>query len=73
MMQYFQIESHQICRSDYLEIWDIGRLLGRLCGNELPEPIRTSSNIVRVVFSSDATNQKGGFLAAFEKGMLFFL
>lgn len=68
-----QIEWHDACSYDYLEIRDglteYSPLIGHYCGYEKPEDIKSSSNKVWMKFVSDATINKAGFAANFFKGM----
>ncbi|XP_042905263.1 bone morphogenetic protein 1 [Parasteatoda tepidariorum] len=69
--QSFEIENHDNCVYDYLEIRDghesTSPLLGRFCGYKNPEDIRSSSNKMTVKFVSDRSVQKAGFAADFIK------
>uniref|UniRef100_A0A8B9FYP0 Metalloendopeptidase n=1 Tax=Amazona collaria TaxID=241587 RepID=A0A8B9FYP0_9PSIT len=71
--QAFEIEWHDACSYDYLEIRDglteYSPLLGHFCGYEKPEDIKSSSNKVWMRFASDATINKAGFAANFFKEM----
>ena len=68
-----QVEWHDACSYDYLEIRDglteYSPLIGHFCGYEKPEDIKSSSNKVWMKFASDATINKAGFAANFFKGM----
>ncbi|NXX63710.1 TLL2 protein, partial [Scopus umbretta] len=69
--QAFEIEWHDACSYDYLEIRDglteYSPLIGHFCGYEKPEDIKSSSNKVWMKFVSDATINKAGFAANFFK------
>lgn len=69
--QSFQIENHDNCVYDYLEIRDghesTSDLLGKLCGHKTPDEIRSTSNKMYVKFVSDSSVQKPGFSAVFVK------
>uniref|UniRef100_A0A8C6JX02 Metalloendopeptidase n=1 Tax=Melopsittacus undulatus TaxID=13146 RepID=A0A8C6JX02_MELUD len=71
--QAFEIEWHDACSYDYLEIRDglteYSPLLGHFCGYDKPEDIKSSSNKVWMKFASDATINKAGFAANFFKEM----
>ncbi|XP_047925093.1 tolloid-like protein 2 isoform X10 [Anser cygnoides] len=73
MFQAFEIEWHDTCSYDYLEIRDglteYSPLIGRFCGYEKPGDIKSSSNKVWMKFTSDATINKAGFAANFFKEM----
>lgn len=68
-----QVEWHDACSYDYLEIRDglteQSPLIGHFCGYEKPEDIKSSSNKVWMKFASDATINKAGFAANFFKGI----
>ena len=71
-----QIENHDNCVYDYLEIRDghedTSRLIGRFCGYKIPEDIKSSGNKLFVKFVSDGSVQKLGFSATFIKGISLF-
>ncbi|XP_037686895.1 tolloid-like protein 1 isoform X2 [Choloepus didactylus] len=63
----FEIEQHQECAYDHLEVFDgeteKSPILGRLCGNKLPDPLVATGNNMFVRFVSDASVQRRGFQA----------
>lgn len=67
----FEIESHDDCVYDYLEIRDgpdpTSKELGRFCGYKIPEDVKSSGNTLYVKFVSDGSVQKLGFAASFVK------
>lgn len=67
-----QVEYHDNCAYDYVEIRDGSEvhspLLARLCGYKLPEDVRSSSNRMFVRFVSDSSVLKMGFSANFISG-----
>lgn len=67
-----QIERHDSCAYDYLEVRDGNNenspLLGRFCGYDKPDDIKTSSNQLWMKFVSDGSVNKAGFAANFFKG-----
>lgn len=69
-----QIERHDNCAYDYLEVRDgtneSSPLIGRFCGYDKPEDIRSTSNTLWMKFVSDGTVNKAGFAANFFKGNL---
>uniref|UniRef100_A0A8C4WNS8 Metalloendopeptidase n=1 Tax=Gopherus evgoodei TaxID=1825980 RepID=A0A8C4WNS8_9SAUR len=69
--QAFEIERHDSCAYDYLEIRDglteDSPLMGHFCGYEKPEDIKSSSNKVWMKFASDGSINKAGFAANFFK------
>lgn len=70
----FKIERHDNCAYDYLEVRDGANenspLIGRFCGYDKPEDIRSTSNTLWMKFVSDGTVNKAGFAANFFKGNL---
>lgn len=64
----FEVENHDSCVYDYVEIRDgrnkDSRLIGIFCGYKLPNEIRSSFNYLYVKFVSDGSVQKTGFSAA---------
>ncbi|KAJ8318436.1 hypothetical protein KUTeg_003527 [Tegillarca granosa] len=69
--QSFEIENHDNCVYDYLEVRDghedNSPLIGRFCGYKLPEDIKSTGNKLYVKFISDGSVQKPGFAASFVK------
>ncbi|OWK15238.1 TLL1, partial [Cervus elaphus hippelaphus] len=65
------IERHDSCAYDYLEVRDgtneSSPLIGRFCGYDKPEDIRSTSNTLWMKFVSDGTVNKAGFAANFFK------
>jgi hypothetical protein len=47
-------------------------LHGTFCGSQIPPPVTSEGNVMRITFTSDSTVQKGGFVAVFFTGKLFF-
>ncbi|XP_025773583.1 tolloid-like protein 2 [Puma concolor] len=69
--QAFEIERHDSCAYDYLEIRDgpteESALIGHFCGYEKPEDVKSSSNRMWMKFVSDGSINKAGFAANFFK------
>ncbi|XP_021025680.1 tolloid-like protein 1 [Mus caroli] len=69
--QAFEIERHDSCAYDHLEVRDGASenspLIGRFCGYDKPEDIRSTSNTLWMKFVSDGTVNKAGFAANFFK------
>ena len=67
-----QIENHDNCVYDYIEIRDGGdssaEKIGAFCGYKMPDDIKSTSNQLYVKFVSDGSVQKAGFAASFMKG-----
>ncbi|KAA3681817.1 uncharacterized protein DEA37_0009101, partial [Paragonimus westermani] len=67
----FQLEKHDTCVYDYLEVRDglteSAPLLKKLCGSQLPAPIKSTNNVMTVKFVSDSSVEKQGFTATFQK------
>ncbi|MEQ2182549.1 hypothetical protein GOODEAATRI_023427, partial [Goodea atripinnis] len=70
--QSFEIEKHDACTYDYVEVRDgsseSSPLLGRFCGYDKPENLQSSSNQLWLKFASDDLVNKAGFAASFLKG-----
>ncbi|XP_031467853.1 bone morphogenetic protein 1-like [Phasianus colchicus] len=66
-----QIERHDSCAYDYLEVRDgaseSDALIGRFCGYEKPDDIKSSSNRLWLKFVSDGSINKAGFAVSFFK------
>lgn len=69
--QSFEIENHDSCVYDYLEVRDghtaNGPIIGKYCGYKVPDDVRSSTNKMLVKFVSDSSVQKAGFSAMFIK------
>ncbi|XP_047481962.1 tolloid-like protein 2 [Penaeus chinensis] len=67
----FEIENHDDCVYDYLDIRDgheeNSTLIGVFCGYKKPEDIKSSTNKMRIKFVTDGSVQKAGFSATFMK------
>lgn len=67
----FQLEKHDTCVYDYLEIRDgldkNAPLLKKLCGSQIPTPIKSTNNAMYLKFVSDSSVEKQGFTATFQK------
>ena len=70
--QSFEIENHDNCVYDYIEIRDgpdaQSALIGTYCGYKMPEDIKSTTSQLYVKFVSDGSVQKAGFAATFMKG-----
>ena len=68
---FTQIENHDNCVYDFIEIRDgpaaDSALLGKFCGYKMPADLKSTSNHLYVRFVSDASVQKAGFSASFMK------
>lgn len=69
--QALDIEKYESnCMADYLEIYDgpskESRLLGKFCGDQLPNRLITSGNSALLHFSSDDTVERSGFELAYQ-------
>ncbi|KAH8307680.1 hypothetical protein KR044_008973, partial [Drosophila immigrans] len=66
--QSFELEKHDRCIYDYIEIRDgfrsDSKVIDRFCGDKLPPNIKTHSNQMYIKFVSDGSVQKLGFSAA---------
>ncbi|XP_075958084.1 procollagen C-endopeptidase enhancer a [Anarhichas minor] len=66
----FVLEADTYCRFDYVAFFNGGekddsRLIGRYCGDQAPQPITTSGNVLLVQFVSDLSVTSDGFLARY--------
>ncbi|KAM9333724.1 procollagen C-endopeptidase enhancer a [Pholidichthys leucotaenia] len=64
----FVLEADTYCRFDYVAFFNGGerddsRLIGKYCGDQAPEPIISSGNVLLVQFVSDLSVTTDGFLA----------
>ncbi|KAJ6633667.1 Dorsal-ventral patterning protein tolloid, partial [Pseudolycoriella hygida] len=69
--QSFEVENHDNCVYDYVEVRDgdsaDSRLIGVFCGYKIPPDMRSTTNKMFVKFVSDGSVQKAGFSASFFK------
>ncbi|XP_055621202.1 tolloid-like protein 1 [Toxorhynchites rutilus septentrionalis] len=69
--QSFEVENHDNCVYDYVEVRDgdsaDSRLIGVFCGYKSPPDMRSTTNKMFVKFVSDGSVQKAGFSATFMK------
>ncbi|GAA6218969.1 inactive serine protease PAMR1-like isoform X1 [Lates japonicus] len=65
------LESDHNCRYDYVEVRDGDDLsfqvIGRFCGDQLPPPIKSSGNVLHILFTSDGYNNFDGFVLTFQE------
>ena len=68
----FEMEPHQECAYDHIVLYDgdstDSHILGRFCGSKIPHPILATGNQMFMVFKSDASVQKKGFVATHTTG-----
>lgn len=71
------MEPHQECAYDHIVVYDghttDARVLGRFCGSKLPYSAAASDNKMLLVFKSDASVQRRGFLAKHVTGKKLYL
>lgn len=64
-----QIESHENCSYDYLEIHSGDSIetpsLGKFCNSTVPPPLLTPSNVATIHFHSDNSSNDAGFQIAY--------
>ncbi|XP_058467763.1 protein tolkin-like [Malaya genurostris] len=69
--QSFEVENHDNCVYDYVEVRDgdsaESRVIGVFCGYKIPPDMRSTTNKMFVKFVSDGSVQKAGFSATFMK------
>ncbi|XP_031835041.1 tolloid-like protein 1 tolkin [Nomia melanderi] len=67
IFKVFEMESHQECAYDHIAIYDgdspDSHILGKFCGTKEPHPILATGNQMYMVFKSDVSVQRKGFLA----------
>lgn len=68
----FEIEQHQECAYDHLEVYDgpdtQAPILGRFCGSKKPDPVVAAGSSLFLRFYSDASVQRKGFQAEHSTG-----
>lgn len=61
----FQVEDHNYCSYDYLEIrnggYDTSPLIGKFCGDQIPRQIMSFTNQIYLKFVSDGSRGDKGF------------
>uniref|UniRef100_A0A671G3G5 Cubilin n=1 Tax=Rhinolophus ferrumequinum TaxID=59479 RepID=A0A671G3G5_RHIFE len=68
----FNLQNSSGCEKDFVEIWEnhaSGNLLGRYCGNTIPDSVDTSSNVALVRFVTDGSLTASGFRLRFESSL----
>ncbi|XP_074549445.1 cubilin [Halichoeres trimaculatus] len=65
----FHLESSSSCTYDYVAVYDGNSTsapeLARLCGNQMPVPINSSSNQLYIKLRTDSSISAGGFVASY--------
>ncbi|XP_040449627.1 cubilin isoform X3 [Falco naumanni] len=69
--EQFHLEYHSECNFDYLAVYDgnssNAKQLGKFCGNQIPQLIRSSGDSMYVKLRTDRNQQGGGFLAKYKQ------
>uniref|UniRef100_A0A8B9UD24 Cubilin n=1 Tax=Anas zonorhyncha TaxID=75864 RepID=A0A8B9UD24_9AVES len=69
--EQFHLENHSKCNFDYLAIYDgnssNAKQLGKFCGTQTPQLIRSSGDSVYIKLRTDSSLQGGGFLAKYKQ------
>ncbi|XP_003786834.1 cubilin [Otolemur garnettii] len=68
----FHLQNSSGCEKDFLEIWDnrtSGSILGKYCGNNIPDSVDTSSNVALVRFVTDDSLTASGFKLRFASSL----
>ncbi|KAM8967664.1 cubilin [Pelodytes ibericus] len=69
--EQFNLETHTNCNSDYLAVYNGNSthspLLGKYCGNQLPEPIQSTASNMYVKLRTDLSISRSGFLAMYKQ------
>uniref|UniRef100_A0A8C3I7Z9 Cubilin n=1 Tax=Chrysemys picta bellii TaxID=8478 RepID=A0A8C3I7Z9_CHRPI len=67
----FHLEFHPKCSSDYLAVYDgnssSAKMLGKFCGNQIPESIRSTRDTLYVKLRTDGHFEGRGFLAEYKQ------
>ncbi|XP_054878715.1 cubilin isoform X1 [Poeciliopsis prolifica] len=67
----FSLEASSSCRYDHVAVYDgpdsLAPLLGRFCGTVLPPDMRSSTNNLFIIFSTDATVSGVGWRATYSQ------
>lgn len=75
--EIFELEPHQDCSYDHIVLYDgdstDSYMMGRYCGSKPPYPIISNANQLYMVFKSDSSVQRKGFLAHHATGKLLCL
>ncbi len=65
----FELEQDTQCKYDFIKIFNNGsgngEVIGPYCGVNIPKVITTTSNIITILFQSDASTSKDGFTIGF--------
>ena len=77
MFQHFSVEYHSDCVYDYVEVYNgpenDSRIVGKYCGQELPQAFISSGNELAVKLYTDAYVTNPGFLISYKTGPLSHL
>ncbi|NXH11671.1 CUBN protein, partial [Bucco capensis] len=69
--EQFHLEHHPNCSLDYLGVYDgnssHAKELGKFCGDQIPQPIRSSGDSLYVKLRTDHSQEGGGFLARYRQ------
>uniref|UniRef100_A0A8B9CHJ0 Cubilin n=1 Tax=Anser brachyrhynchus TaxID=132585 RepID=A0A8B9CHJ0_9AVES len=69
--EQFHLENHPKCNFDYLAVYDgnssNAKQLGKFCGNQIPQLIRSSGDSVYIKLRTDSSLRGGGFLAKYKQ------
>ena len=64
----FDLEAHKTCSYDFLNMTDGDgtTLMGKTCGDSLPDNITSWSNVIKMVFRTDGSQQRSGWSLSWE-------
>ncbi|XP_019353396.2 cubilin [Alligator mississippiensis] len=69
--EQFHLEPHPKCTFDYLAVYDgnstNAKLLGKFCGSQTPDAIRSTGDTLYMKLRTDGSLQGGGFLAKYKQ------
>ncbi|XP_077993791.1 cubilin-like [Glandiceps talaboti] len=65
----FDLERHSNCAYDYVRVYDgdseAADQIGNVCGDQIPLPISSTSNVMYIKFRTDFSNSGNGFYASY--------
>lgn len=68
---HFDVEASSSCRFDYVAVYDgpntLAPLLGTFCGSELPPHLKSTTNHLYLLFSTDSTGDAEGWRASYSE------
>ena len=75
MFNEFDLENQPECEYDHVDVHDgqdqTSDLLGRYCGDDIPEELTTTGSDMFIKFESDKSVQKNGFRGSHTTGSIY--